>query len=376
MVLYRLLVDLPGDGYCLISREYYGKQQHSRGYTRRLPGRYYHLKPVFQLPLINRFNLYAFSLTVNTPWTISRRAAQISKILRREKCDVLIACSGDLYDLPAACLASRLTGVHLVLYLFDDYTYQWTGLYRLFSKPIERYTIKYAKAVILPNEYMQEAYRTRYGARSTIIRNPARVPDLDSLDRAERVFSDKETNIVYTGAVYHAHYDAFQNLIGALRRLNKKDVKLHIYTAQPEEELRRNGIEGAMVVYHPHIEESMVPKVLRHADILFLPLSFNSTIREVIRTSAPGKTGEYLASGRPILVHAPRDSFVSWFFRKEGCGLVVDRSDQELLAQEIAMLISDEGVRSELGGVARKVAESEFGVERIRKKFSELINSL
>jgi hypothetical protein len=50
-----------------------------------------------------------------------------------------------------------------------------------------------------------------------------------------------------------------------------------------------------MVVRHPHIPQSRVAAILRQADVLFLPLAFRSPIQEVIRTSAPGKMGEYLA---------------------------------------------------------------------------------
>jgi glycosyltransferase involved in cell wall biosynthesis len=344
-------------------------------YTRKLSTKYYYLDPIDPLPLIGRIGLNVFTLSINTPWVIYRRAGQIGRVLRGEKCKLLIGCSGDLYDLPAACLASWFTNVPFVPYLFDDYANQWTGFYRSIAKWLEPQIIKRAKGIIVPNEYLKNEYKARYGVNSTVINNPTFLPDLEDLDRRNKIFNDQDINIVYTGAIYHAHYDAFHNLIDAIGRVKREDVKLHIYTAQPESELRQVGIEGGMIEYHPHVKDTEVPRVLRQADILFLPLAFNSPIPEVIKTSAPGKTGEYLAVGRPIIVHAPEDTFISRFFKTNGCGVVVDKRDPKLLAEQIGRLISNEEVGKEMSGAARRVAESVFSVDKMKNIFFGLINS-
>lgn len=373
MMLYRLLSGLPADSYCLISRENYEGNKHNDSGSSKLSGRYYHLKPVFQLPILNYSKLFALNIAFNALLGIYNRAKQIQKILQKEKCKLLIACTGDLYDLPAACLASKWLKIPFVPYIFDDYAYQWTGFYRSISKRLEPIILKRAKAVIVPNEYMQKEYMQRYGLRSTVIHNPCPLPDLEELDKADRVFNNHEINIVYAGAIYHANYDAFRNLITAIHRLKRSDIKLHLYTAQPESELIRNGISGPMVVYHSHINQSEVPKVLRQTTFLFLPLAFNSPIPEVIKTSAPGKIGEYLSVGRPILVHAPHESFVSWYFRENHCGIVVDKNDPKLLAEEINRLISDRELQRKLIEKAREAAAKDFSIDRMQKKFRELI---
>lgn len=373
MVLYRLLSGLPADRYCLISRENYEGNEHNGSSSLKLSGRCYHLKPVFQLPILNHSRLFALNIAFNALLGIYNRAKQIKKIVQKEGCNLIIACTGDLYDLPAAYLASKWAGIPFVSYIFDDYAYQWTGFYRSISKRLEPVILKHAKTVIVTNEYMQKEYILRYGVQSTVIYNPCPLPDLEELDKADRVFNNHEINIVYTGAVYRAHYDAFRNLIVAIQRLKRSNVKLHLYTAQPESELIRNGISGPMVVYHSHINQCEVPKVLRQATFLFLPLAFNSPIPEVIKTSAPGKIGEYLSVGRPILVHAPHESFVSWYFRENHCGIVVDKNDPKFLAEEINRLISDRELQRKLSEKAREAAVRDFSIDSMQKKFRELI---
>lgn len=370
MVIYRLLKAFPTERYCLISRENYESNE-CEG-SPKLTTKYYNLKTVFMsIPKCSKL-----SITINSIWGIYRRARQIEKIMNKEKSELLIACTGDLYDMPAAYLASKWTGIPLVNYIFDDYAYQWTGFYRSISKRLEPFILKHARGIIVPNEYMQKEYLQRYGISSTVIHNSCQMPNLDELDKADRIFNNHEINIVYTGAIYHAHYDAFRNLIAAIKLMERDDVKLHLYTAQPESELKHNEISGHMVVYHPHINQSEVPKVLRQADILFLPLAFDSPIPEVIKTSAPGKTGEYLSVGRPVLVHAPHDSFVSWYFRENQCGIVVDKKDPSFLSEALEKIISDKNLQIELSKKARTQAEIDFDVAKVQSKFVEFLNTI
>lgn len=371
MVLHRLLEGIPPDRYCLMSRVAYERDGQSR--SGRLPARTHHLAPAFRIHVTERLRLSDMVVPVNTMLEVVHRARQILRVVREEGCGLVLACSGDLCDLPAAYLASRWARVPCVAYLFDDYAYQWTGVYRVLSRRLEPMVLRRATGVLVPNEHLQREYGRRYGIPSKVIRNPCPLPDLAALDRDDRVFDPEEIPIVYAGAVYHAHFDAFRNLVSAIGRLGRPRVRLHLYTSQPEAEIARIGVEGPAVSVHFHIPPDEVPRVLRQASMLFLPLGFDTPIPEVIRTSAPGKTGEYLSVGRPILVHAPEDSFVSWYFRENRCGLVVDRSDPDLLSSSIDRLLSDENLRAGLGARARYAAEKDFRVEAVRDRFEEAL---
>lgn len=374
MVLFRLLEGMPADRYCLISRED-GAGAGAVAASERLPGRCHRLKPSFQLSAPGRLNLPSLVLPLNAALGIHDRAKQIAAIAARERCGLIVGCTGDLFDLPAACLAARRAGIPFVPYLFDDYVHQWTGPSRSLARRLEPALFRRSRGAIVPNEFLQAEYARRYGASPALIRNPCPMPDLDALDRAGPADGDGGTRLVYTGAVYRAHYDAFRNLAAALRILGRPDMKLHVFTAQTEAELAQAGIRGPGIVLHPHIPQSEVPQVLRRADILFLPLAFRSPIPEVVRTSAPGKTGEYLASGRAILVHAPADSFLSWYFRANGCGAIADRDDPADLAAAIRGLAADGALRARLGAEGRKIAERDFDVDKIKVAFLKVLGA-
>jgi len=178
---------------------------------------------------------------------------------------------------------------------------------------------------------------------------------------------------VYTGAVYDAHYDAFLNLITAIQTLEMPDLKIHLYTPQSERRLVENGITGP-VVLHKAQPITAIPAIQQKADILFLPLSIRSPYPDMVKTSAPGKIGEYLASKRPILVHAPKNSFVAWSFRKYQCALVVDDDDPKVLATAVVRLLEDKEFQKAITENAYVRAKKDFDLQAARKKFMNILN--
>jgi len=366
VVLYRLLRDWDLADYRLLSRQNYDAYACGQNSPSRLPARYYHLAAGFRLRGASRLGVLA---VVNGLLEILQRARNVVRIVKREKCGAILACSGDIIDLPAGYLASRWARVPFYAYIFDYYSYQWTRpAYRFFARCAEPIVLKGAAGVIVPNEFLRDEYRRRYQVEPTVIHNPCEVAQIDKEHDFPWPAEPGKVKIVFTGAIYHANYDAFRNLIAAIEQLGRTDVKLHLYTAQPLPELERENICGP-IVYHNHRALSKVFEVQRQADILFLPLAFESAIPEVIRTSAPGKMGEYLASGRPILVHAPADSFVSWYFKTHECGVVVDQSDPRMLVQAIQRILDDAELRRKLRRNARSSAQIDFGLDGARTKF-------
>jgi glycosyltransferase involved in cell wall biosynthesis len=373
-ILHRLLRTVPSSDYCLISREDYSREDLAE-HKGRLPARYYYLPPESQFSRPNRFGLYRVRDLANIVSQVYRRARRVAEVVKQENCGAVMACSGDVIDIPAGYLASRWARVPFYAYLFDDYLYQWTRpLHRLFVKYAEPILIKRAAGVIVPNEFLRDEYRRRYGVEATVIHNPYQTEEAEEETVAGMSQSKDEVRIVYTGAVYHAHFDAFRNLVAAIGQLGQLKVRLHLYTAQPREVLDRENIRGP-IVYHDHVSPEEARTVQRRADILFLPLAFVSEIPEVLKTSAPGKMGEYLASGRPILAHAPPWSFVSWYFRKHECGMVVDESEPAALARGIKRILEDEVLRRTMTENSRQRAAVDFSLVVAQTRFLKLLSS-
>jgi glycosyltransferase involved in cell wall biosynthesis len=239
--------------------------------------------------------------------------------------------------------------------------------------------MKGATGVITPNEFMQREVLRRHGVAAVVIRNACDLAPYEALARQRETTlkqakgDDGEVRIVYTGGVGALHFHAFRNLLAAIGSLGRKDVKLHLYAPQPQTVIEAEGIKGP-VVYHVHQPVAAMPVVQMEADVLFLPLAFKSGYSaDIVRTAAPGKIGEYLAARRPILVHAPADSFVAWYFRHYECGLVVDRDDPEELAGALSRLLSDRELCEQLTTRAWQRACDDFDLPRAQARFASVL---
>lgn len=368
MLLARLLDGMPAADYCLLAT---GEAGHAPAKEEGLPASCHRLPQASLIPEPGWPLLGTLASWGNALFDTLRLALRIRGVVRREQATLLVACSGALCDLPAAALASYFTGIPLVAYVMDDYVYQWSGRRRAVARFLERIVMARAACVLVLNEFARDVYRRRHGVEAAVLYNPAPLPAPEMLQGCAAPLA----RIVYTGALYHAQLDAVRRLLQVLERPEFAGLRLHVYTAQEPAALAQAGLCGTALVLHPHVAPEEVPAILLAADLLFLPLAFASPCPEVIRTSVPFKTGEYLAAGRPILVHAPADSFPVWYFSRHDCGCVVDSEDSEALAAALRGLSRDPDLRAGLAARARRRAEADFALETQRARFLQLLRA-
>lgn len=406
VMLYRLLSDLHPSQYCLISKHNYRDSYFfEKNWMNKLAGKYYSYGNILKMMLgsfyfiftpLKLVNIGIF--LINKYWRkrfhwipgirelvqlvrinleILIHTILISYVVKKENCTVVIACTGDIRDLPAAFLASKLSGVSFVIYSFDDFVFQWSGIYRdvrfSYAKRITPVIFRKANTVIVTNEMLKKEYHKRYGIKSKVIYNPTLKPRPMPYTSVQKPLDKNEINLVFTGAIYTPHYDAFANLVSALFLLEKPNVRLHLFTAQPIKELENQGLIGPKIVYHPHTPYHRVHEILKQADVLFLPLGFKTPYPELIKTSFPGKMVDYLQAGKPILVHALKDSFVAWYFKTHRCGVVVDKNDPFELMENLSKLLADSKKQKQLSKRAIMRGKLDFNQNKSRKLLMQVI---
>src|SRR5208283_1133625 len=282
--LYHLLKKYSSDAYCLITQQNF-YQYKKGGNSFRLAAKYYFLFPDYQIIRILTKLASIFRLPFLLQIVMRIKIFQIKKIVIREKCDGIMGCTGDIFDLIAALLVSRELNIPFINYTFDYSFRQGSDpVLRTFTEKFETDLVHEASHVIVPNECMKQEYLTRYNIHTTVIHNPF---DLNEYEQNAADYPPNRSSdpvIVYTGAIYEAHYDAFQNLLTAIKKTGIPTLRLHLYTPQPFFRLRENGITGPVVI-HGLVPNFQVPGIQRNGDILFLPLAFNSPFPEIIKTS-------------------------------------------------------------------------------------------
>jgi glycosyltransferase involved in cell wall biosynthesis len=376
LVIYRMLQGIDPESYCLVSTERHDPRDPGENPSEMLPCHYHYLPPPFKLSRGYRFGLQRLREGINVLLVVLQYSRLIAEIIKREKCEAVIACTGDVTLLPAGYLAGLRARVPFYAYVFDHYSYrEWDDPIAAFwARRFEPLLMKRAKGVIALNEVLRDDLRERFGVEAAVIHNAFDITPYATAGRpdAGQRGDSGEVNIVYTGAVYEAHFGAFRNLMAAIRMLDRPGIRLHLYTNQPDATLERENVRGPII---RHRQQSMteMPRVQMEADILFLPLAFDSPYPGLVKTSAPTKLGEYLAARRPILVHAPRDSFVSRYFSEHECGVVVDEDDPARLAEGIELILGDSELCRRLIANALERARTDFSTSASRAAFAQLL---
>jgi len=310
---------------------------------------------------------------------IVRRARLLSDVVRSDGCGAMMVTSSAGPDLAAGLIASRIARIPFFVYMLDNWRYviSQDRALRPFAGPLQRIVLSGSRAVFVPNEWLASELERQSGCRCVVVANPVDHMKLVSapLPGPSWPSTAGEVRIVYTGQVYAAQADSFARLIHALDSHRLDAVSLHVYSGNVDGAVFATSIPGRVVI-HDYVTPASIHEVQRHADILFLPLAFASPYPEIIRTAAPAKLGEYLASGRPILIHAPAESYPAMLARRDGIAELVDQPAAELLVESIVRLMDRPDVRALYVRNARSTAEILYSAEATTDRFAVALQTL
>ncbi|MEP7157903.1 MAG: glycosyltransferase [Chloroflexota bacterium] len=293
----------------------------------------------------------------------ARRARDMLRIVRRESCEALFVATGTAPDLLAGAIAARYARLPLIVAMYDHWRLQNQHLlgHALAGVLLERAIVGSAQAVIVSTERLRDDLWREHGVEAVVI------PHLFDADPALREVAPgpwptdpAAPTVVYTGQVYAAQLDSVARLVDAFENPALDPWRLHIHgSVAPLPDFVRQS----RVIGHTASDAAAIAAIQRQADILFLPLAFASPYPALVNSSLPTKTIEYMGAGRPILVHAPPDSYLAEFTRQTGFAELVDQPAPEQIAQAILRLTSDPVLRQERIDRARALLPR-FSTER------------
>jgi len=223
-----------------------------------------------------------------------------------------------------------------------------------------------AEKIFVMGEALQKYYQKKYKREIFVI--PNSIP----IEKSKPEFLSNHSEpykIVFTGTIYRPQAEAIKNLIKAIKELEEPKVQLWLYTPHNRKFLNSQGIfESEKVVFAKGLPFEM-REIQKSADILFVPLAFKTRYSLLINTSSPGKTFEYLVSGRPILIHAPKGSYITEYAKKQKFALVVDEESIDKLKEAIKRLIFDKALVKQLINNAWQIAILNHDAEKNSRLF-------
>jgi glycosyltransferase involved in cell wall biosynthesis len=226
---------------------------------------------------------------------------------------------------------------------------------------------------------MEQAYVKRYGARGTVL-YPSRAKNCIAYESPPERLRQRSAQftMVYAGNIITSGYwKALRRVAEALLPLGGR---LIVYSPHTREQARVKGLTIENVDCRGFIKsEELVDRLRAEADVLFVPMSFDTADRPNMEVGFPSKLTDATIPGVPLLIFGPDYcSAVRWASENPGVAEVVSREDSGLLAAALQRL-TEPAHRWRLGEVARLKGKEFFShsvAERILQKVLTIGSSL
>ena len=320
--------------------------------------------------LPDRISLAYYPLLKLQQFRASREAVRLlADVVQRHSIRNLLVIPVSPWIMWAAlALHKQYSNLNLVLYVMDD----WQGHHechqlpytrrrqRLLSEIVQRANVRYAVS-----REMAAHYEESFGKQWIVVHNGVRS---DLLSR-ETNGASKPRQVLLAGDVNVFRFDAVIAFAEAIERHNRRNGEAIEFTVMGEvAEQHRSSLSRLravrMLSRRSHAE---CLDAMKAADLLYLPLAFGEKSARISLYSLPTKLPEYLATGKSVFFHAPRESAV---FR------VAERYDLTPRLATIEPTALDEFVDTWAagnsdGGVdkAKRALREEFDIELLAARF-------
>lgn len=299
-------------------------------------------------------------------------ARRIARIARRHAVAGLLAVYPDLYLTAATCKAHDATGIPMAVYLHD------TILEAHMGKTTDRLARKTQNAVFQNSKILltisgglADFLLLHYAVRSTPIIHTYN----DDVADTPRHSVSHPPRVFYGGVVYGINDVSLARLIAALldsgtcTRLNSPNSDWFTHQIAAD----RTRLSAGWYPSRAHYLSE-----LRNHDILVAALNWPDECdvpADELSTIFPTKLPDYLAAGRPILIHCPEQYFLAKFCLEHGCALLISDRSESALKHGINTLLRDATLRNSLASAALKTARL-FEGRKVSTEFKSALSKL
>lgn len=297
-------------------------------------------------------------------------------IVKREKINLLIAISDGGFSFLTTIIISILTKRPYILFLFDIYKGNNIAQNKFFTKTLESIAFKKATKIIVTNEGTKRYYENIYQEIKDIeIINNSIVFEPYSNLSPNTNKENGNINLVFTGNIYWPQESAVEDVLQLVKNNNNLKIDFTIYCPNPPTRIvsEYKNTPNIKICSAPQAE---MPRIQNEADILLLPLSWDTPSPKVIETATPGKLTDYLISGKPILIYAPDYAYITEYGNKFNFAAVVNKRSEEALIEAINKITNNQDYRDNLVNNAKILFHKNHNAALNSLKLQAIINAI
>lgn len=295
------------------------------------------------------------------------------------KPDVIYAQSSDRSSIAFCIAVQAYLQKNMVFHMMDDWPsiISSKGLFKHYwqRKIDQEFRVLLEKCTVLLSisDYMSEEYQQRYGKTFTPFHNPINADFWKQYQRADYALNAPPT-LLYAGRTGLGIQNSLKTIAQTIQTLNE-ELQLSIKFVLQTAEIPDWATAYSCVQHRKFVPYKELPRVFSEADLLILPYDFSTIATQYIKYSMPTKASEYMISGTPIVLFAPKDTAAVKYAEDYGWAAVVTENKVEDLSRAIKALILDESARKNLAQNAQKIAAMRHDLSKVSREFKETICS-
>jgi len=269
----------------------------------------------------------------------------------------------------AVRLRRAFPDVRFVFYVMDD----WEGHHTCFGLPftakrrralqdmVQTSTVRFACSHL-----MKDDYEPRFGNAWNVLHKGVDVADLPGAAPRAPI-----TNILYTGGMNVFRFDAVVAFVKGMKLARARagvNLTLTLLGPEPEGYYREALAPFDFIRTEQWVDNAACQRRMAEFDALYLPLSFESRLDRIARLAMPTKFSEYLASGRPTILHVPHAAEVQRLADSVELPLTLNTLDPNAIADALIGLHREDIDRRAYQQKAERLLRAEFDQQVLRDR--------
>lgn len=268
--------------------------------------------------------------------------------------------------------------IPLAIHIMDDWpkTLKEPGLlyfyWKWFLNHNIRKLINNSKVLMSICPAMSEEYLKRYKHEFIPFQNTIEVAKI--IDKTHKDYDIQGAfTILYAGRIGKGTYNSVLMLAKAIELLGKEglNILLKIRAGILPREYSSKIDSYTFTKLDDFLSHEKMPEELSAVDLLVIPLDFANI--KFTRLSMPTKVPEFLVSGTPVLVFAPKTTALYKYANTLKWGYTISENSIEYLTDGIRKLYNDIELRESLGAIGKNVAKKNHDGVVVREKFRNLL---
>ena len=186
---------------------------------------------------------------------------------------------------------------------------------------------------------MKDLYQEIFEKPFHVFHNLADDSFLPLSGKINHTFSESNPlKILFIGSLFEMlHKGAINNICRAIDELNNEGypIRFNLYGQIIPSSFLTKELTSSHVHHHGTIPPEERFNIMTQNHCFVVPSSFSKVIKDEYRYSIPTKLPELLLSGRPVIVHGPKEMEAHRYCTENGCAILIDDNSIETLKSAI-----------------------------------------